>query len=32
MGAQTEVVFVVLNWIVDQNESGVTATAQVDKP
>ena len=32
MGAQTEVVLVVLYWMVDQNKSGATTTAQVDKP
>ena len=32
MGAQTEVVFVILTWMVDQNKRGATATVQVDKP
>ena len=32
MEAQTEVVFVVLNWMVDHSKSGATAVAQVDKP
>ena len=32
MGAQAEVVVVVLHWMVEQNRSGTKATVQVDKP
>ena len=31
MGAQTEVAFVMLNWMADQKQSGATPTAQVTK-
>ena len=31
MGAQTEVAFVILNWMADQKQSGATPTVQIDR-